>query len=141
MKATLASLTFAALMGASAVAATPQAEVNAALRGNPDVYNGLFTAGLIKFIVDTCPDLEGPNRLARVSFFLGLYNKARAMGFSRAQIEAFVEDKSEQDRLLGLVKAHLEKQGVAPEEASSVCTYARAQMAEGTVLGSRLRER
>jgi hypothetical protein len=130
-----------ALAQPGAADAMPQADVNAALRGNADIYNGLFTAGLIKHIVDTCPDVQGPSRLARVSYFLGLYNQARKLGFDRAQIEAFVEDEAEQERLRGLVKAHLAKQGVEPDDMTSVCTYARAQMAERTILGTRLRER
>ncbi len=143
MRMQILAMTAALFVGGTAMgdAATPQAEVNDALRGNADIYNGLFTAGLIKHIVDTCPDVQGPNRLARVSYFLGLYNQARRMGFDRAQIEAFVEDEGEQDRLRGLVKAHLSRQGVQPDDQTSVCTYARAQMAERTTLGTRLRER
>lgn len=130
-----------ALVQPVAAQAMTQADVNAALRGNADIYNGLFTAGLIKHIVDTCPDVQGPNRLSRVTYFMGLYNQARRLGFDRAQIEAFVEDKAEQERLRGLVKAHLAKQGVQPDDTASVCAYARAQMAERTLLGTRLRER
>jgi hypothetical protein len=141
MRAVLPMLSLLVVIGASASAATTQAEVNAALRGNPAVYDGLFTAGLIKHIVDTCPSVEGPSRLSRTTFFLGLYNRARGMGFSRAQIEAFVEDKSEQDHLRALVKAHLEKQGVAADKEDSVCAYARAQIAARTELGRRLREK
>lgn len=121
--------------------AMTQADVNDALRANAGVYNGLFTAGLIKHIVDTCPEVQGPNRMSRVTYFMGLYNQARRLGFSRAQIEAFVDDKVEQDRLRDLVKAHLKRQGVDPDSQEAVCTYARAQMAEGTILGTRLRER
>ena len=141
MKALLPTLSLALLLGASAVAATPQAEVNAALRGNAPIYNGLFTAGLIKHIVDTCPDLQGPSRFARTRYFLGLYNQARALGFSRAQIEAFVDDKAEQERLRGVVYDHLRGQGVSPTDASAVCGFARAQMQARTDLGRQLRER
>ncbi|MFN4057156.1 MAG: DUF5333 family protein [Roseinatronobacter sp.] len=128
-------------LASSAVGATPQAEVNAALRAHAPVYNGLFTAGLIKHIVDTCPDLQGPSRFARTRFFLGLYNQARALGYSRAQIEAFVDDKGEQERLRGVVFNHLRGQGVSPTDASAVCGFARAQMQAGTDLGRQLRER
>ncbi|MGY6706436.1 DUF5333 domain-containing protein [Roseinatronobacter sp.] len=121
--------------------AMPQADVNAALRGNADVYNGLFTAALIKHIVDTCPDLQGPNRLQRVTFFMGLYNQARGMGFSRAQIEAFVDDEAEQQRLQGVVDGYLTQAGVDPSNTQAVCTYARAEMADRSALGRRLRER
>ena len=142
VKSTLASLGVALVLASPIRAdAMPQSDVNAALRGNADVYNGLFTAALIKHIVDACPDLQGPNRLQRVTFFMGLYNQARGMGFSRAQIEAFVDDETEQQRLQGVVDGYLTQAGVDPSNTQAVCTYARAEMADRSALGRRLRER
>jgi hypothetical protein len=125
----------------SSLAAQSQAEVNETLRTTPDIYNGLFTAALIKHVVDTCPTVEPPGRLARVRYFLGLYNQARGLGFTRAQIEAFVEDKAEQARMRGVVEAHLQRAGVNPKSEAEVCAYARVQMTERTALGRQLRER
>lgn len=142
VKSALASLGVALVLASPIRAdAMPQSDVNAALRGNGDVYNGLFTAALIKHIVDACPDLQGPNRLQRVTFFMGLYNQARGMGFSRAQIEAFVDDETEQQRLQGVVDGYLTQAGVDPSNTQAVCTYARAEMADRSALGRRLRER
>lgn len=124
-----------------AAAAQTQAQVNELLRSTPEVYNGLFTAALIKHVTDTCPAIEPPGRVRRVTFFLGLYNQARGLGFSRDQIEAFVEDKSEQDRLRGVVESHLTRAGVDPKSETEVCAYARTQIAERTALGRQLRER
>ncbi|WP_439562239.1 DUF5333 family protein [Roseinatronobacter sp.] len=142
VKSALAGLGVALVLASPIRAdAMPQSDVNAALRGNADVYNGLFTAALIKHIVDACPDLQGPNRLQRVTFFMGLYNQARGMGFSRAQIEAFVDDETEQQRLQGVVDGYLTQAGVDPSNTQAVCTYARAEMADRSALGRRLRER
>lgn len=141
-KSVLASVGIAIVLASPIRAdAMPQADVNTALRGNADIYNGLFTAALIKHIVDTCQDLQGPNRLQRVTFFMGLYNQARGMGFTRAQIEAFVDDKTEQQRLQGVVDGFLTQAGVDPSNTQAVCTYARAEMADRSALGRRLRER
>jgi len=141
-KPALAALGIAVVLASPIRAdAMPQADINAALRGNADVYNGLFTAALIKHIVDSCPDLQGPNRLQRVTFFMGLYNRARGMGFTRDQIEAFVDDETEQERLKGVVDGFLTQAGVDPSNTQAVCTYARAEMADRSALGRRLRER
>jgi len=126
---------------AMASGATPQSQVNDTLRHTPEIYNGLFTAALIKHVVDTCPAISPPGRLSRVNYFLALYNRARNLGFSRAQIEAFVEDKQEQARLQRIVEAHLMRAGVVPDSETSVCAYARAQIAERSALGRQLRER
>ena len=141
MKRQVLSIALAALVAGSAVGATSQAEVNDTLRSTPAIYNGLFTAALIKHVTDTCPGIEPPGRMRRVSFFLGLYNQARGLGFSRDQIEAFVEDKSEQARLRGVVESHLTRAGVDPKSETEVCAYARSQIAERTALGRQLRER
>lgn len=141
MKHQILAVVLATLVSGSAVGATSQAEVNETLRGTPAIYNGLFTAALIKHVSDTCPAIEPPGRVSRVRYFLGLYNQARGLGFSRDQIEAFVEDKSEQARLRGIVEAHLQRAGVDPKSEAEVCAYARVQMAERTALGRQLRER
>lgn len=119
-----------------------QEEMNAKLRGTPDVYDGLFTAALIKHIVDSCPDsIDPPGIFARVRYFMGLYNKARKLGASRQQIEAFVEDDAEQERMRQLVFTHLRSADVDPKNKPAVCAYASDQIAQATALGKRLREK
>ena len=139
---TVTALVLGAVLAATQAGAAPsQAEVNETLRGTPAIYNGLFTAALIKHVTDTCPAIAPPGRLTRVNFLLGLYNNARGMGFSRSQIEGFVEDKAEQARMRGIVESHLRRAGVSPSSETEVCAYARAQIAERTALGRQLRER
>lgn len=131
-----------ALFAGGPAAAMTQSEVNELLRGAPEVYNGLFTAALVKHIADSCPDsIDPPGKLARVTYFLGLYSKARALGPSRSQIEAFVEDEAEQERMRQLVYTYLRAADVDPLNEQAVCAYASDQIAEGTSLGSRLREK
>ena len=125
-----------------AQAGQTQADVNALLRGTPEVYNGLFTAALIKHIVDSCPQrIEPPGIFARVSYFMGLYSKARDLGPSRQQIEAFVEDEAEQERIRQLVFTYLRSADVDPMNKPAVCAYASDQIAQATALGKRLREK
>lgn len=142
MRQQILALMAAVLVGGAAIAdaATPQAQVNDALRGNHHIYNGLFTAALIKHVVDTCPTVSPPGRLARVGYFLSLYNRAREMGYDRAQIEAFVEDEAEQERMRVLVAQHLRGAEVDPTSEAEVCAFARAEMAGRTALGRQLRE-
>lgn len=141
MKHAILAMAAAAILTGGASAATTQAQVNDALRGTPEIYNGLFTAALIKQITDVCPAIRPPGRMARASYFLSLYNRARGMGYSRTQIEAFVEDKAEQDRMRALVETHLRNDGVNPHDEGEVCAYARTQIAERSALGRQLSER
>ena len=130
------------LAAAPALGAQSQADVNALLRNTPDVYNGLFTAALIKHITESCPDsIDPPGKLARVAYFMGLYGKARGLGLDRSQIEAFVEDKAEQERMRQLVYSYLRSADVDPMNKPAVCAYASDQIAQATALGKRLREK
>ena len=133
------------LPSGAVVAAEPrnmtQAEVNEVLRSTPDVYNGLYLAAVVNEIARRCDTLGGPNRLARTTYFLGLYNQARRLGFTRAQIEAFVEDAGERARMETLVRNYIESKGARSDDPASICALGRDEMAAGTAIGRRLTER
>ncbi|WP_209425836.1 DUF5333 family protein [Pararhodobacter sp. SW119] len=118
-----------------------QAEVNETLRNDPQIYNGLYLAATVAEIVRRCESLAGPGRLARTTYFLGLYNQARRLGFTRAQIEGFVEDEDERERLSTRVRAYVESKGARMDDPASICALGRAEMAAGTPVGRRLSER
>ena len=122
-------------------AAMPQSEVNETLRNESSIYNALFTAALINHVVQVCDDLRGPGRLERVGFFLPLYRQARSLGFSRDQIENFVNDDDEKALMQRLVDRHLEARGVTPRDADAVCAWGYQQIEERTPIGRRLSER
>ncbi len=128
-----------------AVAAEPrnmsQEEANAAVRAMPDLYNPLFTAAVIAYVVRGCDDLRGPSRTQRRAYFLPVYFSARRAGFSRAQIEAFVNDSDEQARMRGHVERFLESRGVRPSDSAALCAFGRQEMAAGSAIGRRLSER
>jgi hypothetical protein len=134
-----------ALPTGAVVAAEPrdmtQAEVNASIRANPDLYNPLFTAAVIRQVVKYCDSLEGPSRLQRQAYFVPLYLAARNAGYSRAQLEAFVEDEDEREHMKVLVAQYLRERGVELTDNDAVCAYGRQQIEAGTAIGQRLRER
>jgi len=134
-----------ALPVAAQAAAEPrnmtQAQVNETLRGNPDLLSGLYLAAQVYEIARRCETLRGPNKLARTAYFLGLYNQARRLGFSRAQIEAFVEDQAERARMDAMVRAYVEARGARLDDPASMCALGRAEMAARTPVGQRLSER
>ncbi len=122
-------------------AAGNQAEINAMLRADDRIWNGLLTASVIRHIVRNCDALEGPSRLARNAYFLPLYNRARSLGASRAQIEAFVEDEAERERMEEATERYIRQTGARPGDQASICALGRAEMAAGSPIGRRLSER
>ena len=121
--------------------AMTQAEVNNALRSHEGISRGLLNAQILALITRECDSLEPPPRLIRNAYFLGLYNQARRLGFSRAQIEAFVEDEAEQARVEQEARSYIRSTGADPDNAQSVCALGRAEMRARTEIGRRLRER
>jgi hypothetical protein len=134
-----------ALPAAAAVAAEPrnmtQPEVNASIRANPELYDPLFTAGVIRQVVKYCDSLDGPSRLQRQAYFMPLYLAARRAGYSRQQLENFVEDEGEREHMKALVEQYLLQQGVRLSDSAAVCAFGRQQIAAGTAIGQRLNER
>ncbi len=121
--------------------ASDQAAINAMLRADERLSSGLLTASVIEHIVRHCEALQGPSRLSRTTYFLGLYNHARRLGASRAQIEAFIDDEAERARVEAATHAYITRTGARPEDPQTLCTLGRAEMAAGTPIGRRLSER
>jgi len=118
-----------------------QAQVNETLRNTPDLWNALYLAAVVNEIARRCDNLRGPGRFERTRYFLALYNQARRLGFSRAQLEAFVEDQGERARMTGHVEAYFRSKGARSDDPASICALGRAEMAAGTPVGQRLSER
>ena len=137
----LAAPLMALVIGVAPALAMSQEEVNAMLRNDERIRGDLIHAGIVAHIVEECDAFRGPSRLVRGAFFLSLRNHARRLGASRAQIDAFVDDEAEQARLDTEVRRYIESTGAHPDNPASVCALGRAEIAAGTRIGRRLRER
>lgn len=136
------------LLAALALATTPalalaksQEEVNEMLRNDERIRSGLINAAIVAHIVEECDELRGPPRLFRSAYFLSLYNHARRLGASRAQIDAFVDNRDEQAWFDAQMRRYIESTGASPDDPASVCALGRAEIDAGTEIGRRLRER
>lgn len=98
------------------------------------VREGLITAGMAIEIGDKCPELAV--RLFRGYGFLSdLKSHARALGYSNAEIDAYVDDKAEKARLESIARARLADLGAVSGDSASYCAVGREQIAENTPLG------
>lgn len=134
-------LTLLAILAVPAAAqSVTQAQVNQTLREHPQISAGLFTVALATAIRDICPSIDG--RFFRgLSFLNGLQDQAMALGFTRAQIRAFVEDEAEVARMYDRVRAHAAGRGATEDEPETVCVLGRAEIAANSDVGRLLRQR
>lgn len=133
----------AALAAAPAIpaAATTQAEANAGMRADGQIWGGLTALAIAREIGNRCPSIEARTFSGR-AYVVTLYNRARSLGYSRAQIMAFVDDEGEKARLRREVTAWFAARGLREgSDPEGFCRVGRDEIAGGTLAGSFLRAR
>ncbi|MBN8291615.1 DUF5333 domain-containing protein [Rhodobacter sp. NTK016B] len=139
LKTALAVATLALAYPAAAQEVS-QDEVNATLGADPQLWAGLFQLAMAWDIDNNCDSIE-PRRIAATSYIFGLYNQARAYGYSRRQIRTFQTADSTEARLRSEVGAYYEANGVVEGDAETYCALGRAEMAAGSPAGQLMRTR
>ena len=104
----------------------------------PEVRNTLVAVAAGDMIRKECTTIS-PRMLRVFNLRNQLLSTARAAGFSREQIDAYVDDKIEKDRLKGLARQYLAQKGVDPDSPSSYCTVGKAEIAAKTPVGRLLK--
>ena len=102
------------------------------------VAEGLIAAGMAIELGDLCDDVS-VRTLRGLSFLQGLKRHLRELGFSNDEIDAYIDDDEEKDRLEAIARGRLADLGVVTTEADTYCTVANEQIAQGTQVGQLLR--
>jgi len=127
-------------MSVAGAQARTQAEVNAVLRSDQEIYNGLYVMGIAHGIRDICPTIEA--RMLRAnSLALNLYSRARSLGFTYAEVRAFLRDEGNKAEMRAIVIAYYNQRGADIEQPQTICALGEAEIAAGTSAGSLLRAR
>ena len=110
-----------------------------ALRNDERLHNGLLAITIGWHIERTCPSIERRDLAANV-FLLGLASHAMSLGYSRAQVTAYVEDDAEQDRYFALARRYFAERGViSDDDSDGACRVGRDEIAAGSPIGRLLR--
>lgn len=142
------ALTFALILAAAPAAAqatiqapATQAQANALLRGDPEIWSSLTAMAIAREVARRCPSLDERTFRGRMHAF-GLFNRARGLGASRAQIMAFIDDEGEKAHLRREVTAWFAARGLREGSApAGFCTLGQAEIAARTLAGSFLATR
>lgn len=120
-----------ALSAGSVQAQTPLKDV-------AHVREGLIAAGMAIEIGDQCDSISV--RLLRgMNFLNSLKNHASGLGYSDAEIDAYVDDDAEKARLEDIARGRLADLGAVAGQGETYCAVGRDQMAQGTAVGRLLR--
>jgi hypothetical protein len=130
--ALIAVMTFATVMSAGHLSA------QTALKDVAKVRDGIIFVGMAYELSEECGSLDA--RLFRgLSYLQSLKSHASSLGYSDAEIDAYINDDAEKDRLEAIARAQLAQLGVVRGDEASHCTVGRAQIAANTRVGWLLR--
>lgn len=105
-----------------------------ALRDVAEIREGLIVVGSAYELSEKCGSISA--RTIRGAIYLNaLRNRAIALGFTQAQVDAYTDDNVEKARLEGIARARLAEKGVVPGQEATYCAVGRAEIAAGSAIG------
>ncbi len=107
------------------------------LSQNKYINESLIAAAIGEGIRRNCPTIG-----ARIFRALGKANAlkryALSLGYSKAQIDAFINSPEDKARIIAAAKAYLAQNGVVEGQKETYCKLGRTEIAKGTLTGQLL---
>ena len=108
------------------------------LKDEPTVRDGIIAVGMAYEIGDKCGSIAA-RYLRGLSYLNELKAHAASLGYSGAEIDAYIGDDTEKRRLEAIARQQLADLGAVPGDEASYCAVGAAQIAAGTQVGLLLR--
>ena len=126
----------AILVGAPVMAQQEDAKIP--LKDVTEISEGLIVVGEGDIIRNTCERIDA--RVIMAFFYLnGLKNRAFKLGYSQEEVEEYVSNEPEKQRLLKIAKENLAKKGVIEGKPETYCTVGFEEIENSTQIGRLLR--
>ena len=126
----------AAMIGASLLATPVLAKPP--LRDVAAIDDALFDLGIADRIRKNCPTISA-RMFKAVRYVNRLEAKARELGYSDAEIEAYTDSDAEKDRLRAKAATFFAARGVDPARPESYCAVGLEEIQKSSRIGSLLR--
>ncbi|WP_299597460.1 DUF5333 domain-containing protein [uncultured Tateyamaria sp.] len=108
------------------------------LRDVPEIDGTILAIGIADEIRKNCPSISA--RMFRAfSVANGLKARARNLGYSDEEIDAYRNSDAERERLKAKRRAYLKQGGVTASQPASYCALGRAEIKKGGQIGALLR--
>ncbi len=120
------------------VMAAGNLSAQSALKDVAYVRDGIINVGMAYEISRKCDDIRA-RTFRGFGFLNSLKSHARTLGYSNDEIDAYVNNDAEEDRLKGIARQQLTNLGVVAGDGASYCVVGRAQIAANTRVGWLLR--
>lgn len=108
------------------------------LKDVPYVSEGIIATGIAYEIGRVCPSLTA-RVLAGIFFLYELQSHAYDLGYSKAEVDGYINDKDEKQRLEGIARARLAAMGAVADQPETYCVVGRSEVAAQSQIGKLLR--
>lgn len=130
---TLPSVLLAAALALPALAPLP-AMARPPLASEAHVNGSLVAARVADRIRRECPSIRA-NMVRAFAAAQQLKAYAQRQGYSKAEIDAFLDSKTERARIYAMAEDYMAARGVRPGDADSFCRLGHAEIAAGGLIG------
>lgn len=129
-----------ALAAAAATAFAPAAAAREPLAAEAHVNQQLIAARVADRIRRECPSISA-NMLRAFAAAQALKAYAQRKGYSEAEIDGFLKDRSQRERIYAEAEAYMAARGVRPGDVQSYCALGQAEIEARSVAGSLIRRK
>lgn len=109
------------------------------LRADTTIHNGLIAIAVGRHIHNQCPSISA-RVLRALAFAESLVGHAQGMGFSRSEVNAYIDDPDEQQRYREIATRYFAERGVDFGDSQGICQVGRDEITAGSTIGRLLRE-
>lgn len=110
------------------------------LREVAEIDNELYFIAIANEIDEQCDSISG-RRFKAINVMWGLKSRANDLGYSDAEIRAYIGSDAEKARMRSKGEAYLAKHGVSYGAPESFCALGRAEIERNSAIGVYLRAR
>lgn len=109
-----------------------------ALRDVPEIDDQMLKIGLALEISEQCDSIAA-RKLKGLNVLWSLKKRANALGYSDDEINAYRKSEAEKARIRALGEDYVKSKGLDPKSAADLCRLGKAEIADGSVIGSLLK--
>ncbi|WP_104018779.1 DUF5333 domain-containing protein [Roseovarius nitratireducens] len=124
-------------LAALAVAAMVPAASAASLSQETDINTALFEIAVANEIRKECDSIS-PRIFTAIGRMNALKAEARRRGYSDADIDAYVNDKAEKQKMRARRNEYIRAQGAVPDDGPSLCALGESEIAKQSRIGALL---
>lgn len=101
------------------------------------ITEGLIETAIAYEIGERCEPIDG-RRLQGIAFLLSLNAHARSLGYSAQEIEAYIDNEEEKDRLEAIARQRLRDMGAVEGQPDTYCAVGREEIGRNSQIGKLL---